>query len=48
MAALKEVEVAKMHNEMAPEVYDAVKADLKKQTVTVMRALEEGSGEAKA
>ena len=47
MAALKEVEVAKMHNEMAPEVYDAVKADLKRQTVTVMRALEE-TGAAKA
>jgi len=43
MAALKEVEVAKMNNEMPPEVYDAVKADLKKQAVTVMRALESGS-----
>jgi len=49
MAALKEVEVAKMANEMPAEVYDAVKADLKKQAVTVMRALEEGgAGETKA
>lgn len=46
LAALKEVEVAKMANEMPPEVYDAVKADLKKQAVTVMRALEAGSGDA--
>jgi hypothetical protein len=40
LAALKEVEVARMNNEMPPEVYDAVKADFKKQAVTVMRALE--------
>ena len=46
LAALKEVELAKQANEMPLEVYDAVKADLKKQAVTVMRALE--SGEAKA
>lgn len=43
LAALKEVEVARMNNEMPPEVYDAVKADLKKQAVTVMRALETNS-----
>ena len=40
LAALKEIEVARMNNQMAPEVYDQVKADLKKQAVTVMRALE--------
>jgi hypothetical protein len=40
LAALKEIEVAKMNNEMATDVYDTVKADLKKQAVTVMRALE--------
>ena len=40
LAALKEIEVAKMNNEMPSEVYDVVKADLKKQAVTVMRALE--------
>jgi hypothetical protein len=40
LAALKEIEVAKMNNEMPNDVYDAVKADLKKQAVTVMRALE--------
>jgi hypothetical protein len=40
LAALKEIEVAKMNNEMPNEVYDVVKADLKKQAVTVMRALE--------
>jgi hypothetical protein len=43
MAALKEVEVAKMNGEMEASAYDTVKADLKKQTVTVMRALEEGA-----
>ena len=48
LAALKEIEVAKMNNEMPPEVYDLVKADLKKQAVTVMRALEAGAGEPKA
>jgi hypothetical protein len=40
LAALKEIEVAKMNNEMPNDVYDSVKADLKKQAVTVMRALE--------
>lgn len=40
LAALKDIEVAKMNSEMPPEVYDAVKADLKRQAVTVMRALE--------
>lgn len=49
LAALKEVEVARMNNEMPPEVYDAVKADFKKQAVTVMRALETaGADESKA
>lgn len=50
LAALKEIEVAKMNNEMPPEVYDSVKADLKKQAVTVMRALESSAaaGETKA
>jgi hypothetical protein len=50
LAALKEIEVAKMNNEMPNEVYDAVKADLKKQAVTVMRALEtaQAAGESKA
>ena len=43
MAALKEVEMAKMSGEMEAPAYDTVKADLKKQTVTVMRALEEGA-----
>lgn len=40
LAALKEIEVAKMNGELPTEVYDVVKADLKKQAVTVMRALE--------
>lgn len=44
MAALKEIEVAKMNQEMDPAVYDAVKADFKKQAVTVMRALETSGG----
>jgi hypothetical protein len=50
LAALKEIEVAKMNNEMPNEVYDVVKADLKKQAVTVMRALEAATaaGETKA
>ncbi|MHB1260616.1 MAG: hypothetical protein ACYC2H_02745 [Thermoplasmatota archaeon] len=48
LAALKEIEVAKMNNEMPNEVYDVVKADLKKQAVTVMRALETASAEPKA
>ncbi len=46
LAALKEVELARQANEMPVEVYDVVKADLKKQAVTVMRALETGSGKA--
>jgi hypothetical protein len=45
LAALKEVELARQANEMPIEVYDVVKADLKKQAVTVMRALETASGE---
>ncbi|MEK6975479.1 MAG: hypothetical protein AABY18_03955 [Candidatus Thermoplasmatota archaeon] len=47
LAALKEVELARQANEMPLEVYDVVKADLKKQAVTVMRALETSSGESK-
>lgn len=48
LAALKEVELAKQANEMPLDVYDAVKADLKKQAVTVMRALESNAAEPKA
>lgn len=48
LAALKEIEVAKMNNEMAPEIYDTVKADIKRQAVTVMRALESSSSESEA
>jgi hypothetical protein len=49
LAALKDIEVAKMNGEMATDVYDVVKADLKRQAVTVMRALEAASAaEAKA
>lgn len=44
LAALKELELAKQANELPLDVYDAVKADFKKQAVTVMRALE-GTGE---
>ena len=42
LAALKELEVARMAKEMGDAAYDAVKADLKRQAVAVMRALEEG------
>lgn len=48
LAALKELELARQANEMPIEVYDAVKADLKKQAVTVMRALEASGAEPKA
>jgi hypothetical protein len=41
LAALKEVELARQSNEMDVPVYDAVKAELKKEAVTVMRAIEE-------
>lgn len=40
VAALRELEVAKMNKEIDSAAYDALKADFKKQTVTVMRALE--------
>ncbi len=40
MAALKELEVAKMNGDMDVPTYDALKAELKRETVTVMRALE--------
>lgn len=43
MAGLKELEVAKMNKDVELEVYDALKGELKKETVTVMRALEEAS-----
>jgi hypothetical protein len=48
LAALKEVELARQANEMPTDVYDVVKADLKKQAVTVMRALETGDAKPKA
>ena len=41
LAALKDIEMARQANEMPVEVYDVVKAELKKQAVTVMRALEQ-------
>jgi hypothetical protein len=41
MAALKEVEVARMQNEIDVATFETVKADLKRQTVTVLRAIEE-------
>jgi len=47
MAALKELEMARMSNEIDVAAYDTVKADLKRQTVTVMRALETAQGDAK-
>ncbi len=40
MSGLKELEKAKMAKEIDTDVYDALKAELKKETVTVMRALE--------
>lgn len=48
LAALKEIEVARMNSEMPQEVYDVVKADLKRQAVTVMRALETAGAAADA
>jgi hypothetical protein len=44
LAALKEVEIARQTNEMDVPTYDAVKAEFKKQAVTVMRALDENEG----
>lgn len=44
MAALKELEMAKMQKEMDTEVYDQLKARFKREAVTVMRALEEAKG----
>lgn len=41
VAALKELELAKQENQVDTPTYDVVKADLKKQAVTAMRALEE-------
>jgi hypothetical protein len=44
LAALKEVEMAKQGQEMDAATYDAVKAEFKRQAVTVMRAIEEADG----
>jgi hypothetical protein len=41
MAALKELEMAKIQKEIDAPTYDALKADFKRQAVTTMRALEE-------
>lgn len=41
LAALKELEVARVDQTIDLNAYDALKADFKRQTVTVMRALEE-------
>jgi len=41
MAALKELEVAKMNGEVDTAAYDRLKAEYKKETVSVMRALEQ-------
>ena len=41
LAAMKELEVARMDQAIDLAAYDSLKADFKKQTVTVMRALEE-------
>lgn len=41
MAALKELEMAKMNKDIEPAVYDSLKAEFKRETVTVMRAMEE-------
>ena len=40
MAGLKELEKAKMAKEIPDDVYDALKTELKKETVTIMRALD--------
>lgn len=40
LAALKEIEVARQANEIPVDVYDAIKAEYKKQAVAVMRALD--------
>lgn len=44
MAALKEVELARQADEMDIPTYDALKAELKKEAVTVMRAIDETKG----
>ncbi len=41
MAALKDLEMARMNKEIEDDAYDTLKADFKKQAVTTMRALEE-------
>jgi len=47
MAALKEIELARQANEIDVPTYDTLKAELKKEAVTVMRAIDE-SGAKKA
>ncbi len=41
MAALKEIELARQANELDVPTYDTLKAELKKEAVTVMRAIDE-------
>ncbi|MHB8633752.1 MAG: hypothetical protein ACYDBQ_07290 [Thermoplasmatota archaeon] len=41
METLTSIEVARQNEQLDPAVYDAVKADFKRQAVTAMRALEE-------
>ncbi len=43
MAALKDLEMARMNKEVDDAAYDALKAEFKKKTVTTMRAIEEAS-----
>lgn len=43
MAGLKELEMAKMNKQVDDATYDKLKSELKRQTVTVMRALEEAT-----
>lgn len=43
MAALKEIEMARQADELDLPTYDTLKAELKKETVTVMRAIDESS-----
>lgn len=43
MSGLKELEKAKMAKEIDSDVYDSLKAELKRETVTVMRAIEAAS-----
>lgn len=43
MAALKDLEMAKMNKQVDDDSYGKLKAELKRQTVTVMRALEQNA-----